>query len=164
MYQRFHVLFRLPAMRRCELSAAITQLMSKCLWSGWKWQKRYKEIVSPFTCCPVNREYSWKKSQIEKKANYALQHVRTDSRCMWMKSVLNLSWRRSLLYRNQSIDLQNKSMDWFLYDKNLRHERVNALLLVCIQWDIFLDYDKIIDIYAFKCQRRMILINQLLKN
>ena len=28
-------------------------------------------------------------------------------------------------------DLQ-KSMDWFLYDKNLRHERVNALLLACI--------------------------------
>ena len=26
-----------------------------------------------------------------KKANYALQHVRTDSRCIWMKNVLNLS-------------------------------------------------------------------------
>ena len=32
----------------------------------------------------------------------------------WMISVLNLSWRRYLFYRNQSIDLQNKSMDWFL--------------------------------------------------
>ena len=41
-------------------------------------------------------------------------------------------WLRSLLYRNQFIDLQNKSMDWFLYDKNLRHEKVNALLLACI--------------------------------
>ena len=29
-------------------------------------------------------------------------------------------------------DLQSKTMDWFLYDKDLRHERVNALLLVCI--------------------------------
>ena len=164
MYQRFHVRFRQSAMRRGELSAAITQLMPKCLWSGRKWLKEYKEIASPFTCCPVNREYSWKKSQIEKKANYALQHVRTDSRCMWMKSVLNLSWRRSLLYRNQSIDLQNKSMDWFLYDKNLRHERVNALLLACIHWDIFLDYDKIIDICALKYQRRMLLINTLSKN
>ena len=83
---------------------------------------------------------------------------------MWMKSVLNLSWRRSLLYRNQSIDLQNKSMDWFLYDKNLRHERVNALLLACIHWDIFLDYDKIIDIYASKYPRSMLLINTLNKN
>ena len=45
-----------------------------------------------------------------------------------MKNVLNLSWRRSLFYRNQPIDLQNKSMDWFLYDKNLRHESINVLL------------------------------------
>ena len=36
------------------------------------------------------------------------------------------------IYRNQSIDLQNKLMDWFLYDKILRHERVNALLPACI--------------------------------
>ena len=28
---------------------------------------------------------------------------------------LTLPWRKSLLYRNQSIDLQSKSMDWFLY-------------------------------------------------
>ena len=27
-------------------------------------------------------------------------------------------------YRNQSIDLLRKSMDWFLYDIGLRHERV----------------------------------------
>ena len=44
-----------------------------------------------------------------------------------MKTVnysLTLSWRRSLLYRNQSTDLQSKSMDRFLYDRNFRHERV----------------------------------------
>ena len=28
-------------------------------------------------------------------------------------------------YRNQSIDLQTKSMFWFLYDNGLCHERVN---------------------------------------
>ena len=33
-------------------------------------------------------------------------------------------------------------MDWFLYDKNLRHERVNALLLACIHGDILFDCDK----------------------
>ena len=32
-----------------------------------------------------------------------------------------------LSYRNQSIDLLCKSMDWFLYDNDLRHERVNFL-------------------------------------
>ena len=36
---------------------------------------------------------------------------------------LNLSLRRSLLYKNQSIDLHSKSMDWFLYDRNLHSER-----------------------------------------
>ena len=29
---------------------------------------------------------------------------------------LTLSWRRPLSYRNQSIDLPSKSMDWFLYE------------------------------------------------
>ena len=28
--------------------------------------------------------------------------------------------------------MQGKSMDWFLYDRDFRHERVNALLVVCI--------------------------------
>ena len=37
---------------------------------------------------------------------------------------LTLSWQRPLSYRNESIDLQSKSMDWFLCDNGLRHERV----------------------------------------
>ena len=39
---------------------------------------------------------------------------------------LTFSWQRLLSYRNQSIDLLSKSMDWFLYDNGLRHERVNV--------------------------------------
>ena len=35
----------------------------------------------------------------------------------------------SLSYRNHSIDLQDKSMDWFLYDRDLRHERVTHHIL-----------------------------------
>ena len=43
--------------------------------------------------------------------------------------VLNMHLVNSLMtevlpYRNQSIDLQSKSMDWFLYDKDLCPERV----------------------------------------
>ena len=30
----------------------------------------------------------------------------------------------SLSYRNQSTDLHSKTMNWFLYDMELRHERV----------------------------------------
>ena len=37
---------------------------------------------------------------------------------------LTLSWWRPLPYRNQSMNLQSKSMDWFLDDNGLRHERV----------------------------------------
>ena len=43
-------------------------------------------------------------------------------------------------------------------------ERLNALSFACIHQDIFLDYDKIIEIYAFKYPRRMLLINPLSKN
>ena len=34
----------------------------------------------------------------------------------------------SLSYRNQPINLRSKSMGWFLYDRGLRHERVNRIL------------------------------------
>ena len=43
------------------------------------------------------------------------------------KQLLTLSWQRSLSYRNQSIDLLCKSVDWFLYNNGFRHERVNSL-------------------------------------
>ena len=38
-------------------------------------------------------------------------------------------------------------------------ERLNALLLVHIELDIFLDYGKIIDMYASRYQRRIFFIN-----
>ena len=51
---------------------------------------------------------------------------------------LTLSWRRLISYRNQSIDLLLKSMDWFLYDIGLRHERVNkgnkSEKHLCLPW------------------------------
>ena len=43
-------------------------------------------------------------------------------------------------------------------------ERLNALSLVCIHREIFRDYDKIIDMYASKYPRRMLLINSLSEN
>ena len=42
-------------------------------------------------------------------------------------TVLTLSWGRPLSYRNQSIALRTKSMDWFLYDNGLSHERVKKI-------------------------------------
>ena len=37
---------------------------------------------------------------------------------------LTLSRKKPISYRNQSIDLLCKSMDWFLYDIGLRRDRV----------------------------------------
>ena len=39
--------------------------------------------------------------------------------------IVNSFMTDPLSYRNQSIDLLCKSMDCFLYDNDLRHERVN---------------------------------------
>ena len=44
--------------------------------------------------------------------------------------VLTLSWKRLLSYRNHSIDLQSKLMDWFLYDRGLQHKELKVILKV----------------------------------
>ena len=66
----FPVQVRLLAMCKGELSAMITRLMSKCLWSRWKWQWGVNEMLSSSPCSPVVRECSWKKTHIEKKYIY----------------------------------------------------------------------------------------------
>ena len=43
---------------------------------------------------------------------------------------LTVSWQMSLSYRNQNTDLQSNSMNWFLYDRDLRHERFNFLHII----------------------------------
>ena len=45
---------------------------------------------------------------------------------------LNLSWRKSVSYRNQSVDLLFRSMDCFLYDTDLSHERFKLVQLSVI--------------------------------
>ena len=101
------------------------------------------------------RKTRWEEKRI---ANFALQLVRTDFWSMMGEVRLNSSMTR---VHN---DLQRKSMDWFLNDRDLRHKKVNALLLVCIHRGIFFDYDKIIYILAFKYPKRMHLIDSLREN
>ena len=76
--QRFPVRVRLLAMWRGELSPVITQLMSNCLWSGWKWKWGVKGMPSRFPCSPVICECSWKETQIKKKRSLRLKWL---SRC-----------------------------------------------------------------------------------
>ena len=58
---------------------------------------------------------------------YAMTNDRWSIPSLILQSSLTLSWRRPLSYRNQSIDLLRKSMDWVLYDNGLRHERVKSI-------------------------------------
>ena len=46
---------------------------------------------------------------------------------------INPSRRRYLSPRNLSIDLLSKSMDWFLYDRDLHHEKVKDKTLACAE-------------------------------
>ena len=54
-----------------------------------------------------------------------------------LSDALTLSWQKFLSYRNQFIDLQGKSMDWFLYD---RDSAINKLKTVKIKWYQFLTH------------------------
>ena len=72
---------------------------------------------------------------------------------------LTLSWRRSLSNRNQSIDLQRKSVDWFLYDRDHRHERIKRyaqkhtlprLLMLIMTSQILKFMERFKTIYYFK--------------
>ena len=47
----------------------------------------------------------------------------------WLDRSLTLSWWRSLSYRNQTIDLLCKLMDWFLYNRDVRHEIAHSTLM-----------------------------------
>ena len=107
----------------------------------------YKEIPSPSPYYPVNHgirernpRQKKKKKTKTKKGKSAVRHVRTDFQSMMSDERL-YSWRRFSSYGNKSINLQSKSMDWFLYESDLCDERVNALLVyVLIDYDIFVDY------------------------
>ena len=66
----------------------------------------------------VNPSFSW-------EVNIKSMHEELFSK-VW-ESSLTLSWRRSLSYRNQSIDLHSKSMDRYLNNRHLGHERVSDL-------------------------------------
>ena len=98
LYQRLNSRFRLPAMQRGELFAAITQLVCKCLWSGWKWQNGYKETASSFACCPENRKYSWKK---EKKDREKKQQKSKLCFTTWQEQTIGVcGWRASCIFHD----------------------------------------------------------------
>ena len=61
---------------------------------------------------------------IEKEIKYS-KHSLANLRIIYTTDLFR-SCQRFILYTNQPTDLLCKSMDWFLYDRDLRRERVNA--------------------------------------
>ena len=62
-----------------------------------------------------------------RESKITIHPVIKNSKEMTANCSLTLSRRRPLSYRNQSIDLWSKLMDWFLYDNGLRLERVKGI-------------------------------------
>ena len=97
-----------PVYRRLKASGYPTEYAFKILVSSHaSFTKRYFLLLL----------FSW--IQIFSDNYYNLGNI-----SFVLKIALTLSWRRSLSYRNESIDFLSKSMNWFLYDRDLRHERV----------------------------------------
>ena len=64
----------------------------------------------------------------------------------WFLTILTFSQRWYLSYRNQSIDLQSKLMNWFLYDRKLRHESVKLMFTnwVSVMSELSVNYTKVV--------------------
>ena len=57
--------------------------------------------------------------------------VEVDSTAWFRTIFINSFMMEVVIMENQSIDLLCKSMDLFLYDNGLRHERVNSSFSYC---------------------------------
>ena len=62
--------------------------------------------------------------------------------------MLNPFKTRPLSYRNQCIDLLRKSMDWFVHDNVLRHERVKQIWKSQLQLSLNGIYDLLVDTWC----------------
>ena len=104
--------------------------------------KFWRDKFLPFELWTSNWS-PWSINILSEKDQFSSFYPVTDRSINWgMKSKLTLSWRRCLSCRNQSIYLQSKSIDWFLYHGDLSHERVeeicsqsflsNSLKLYCL--------------------------------
>ena len=88
------------------------------------WDKVFKNGLSKY--CGRQPLKSFKGYSLLKQTTKLTQS--TQSMGKWLKNALTLSWWRAISYRNQTIDLRSKSMDWFLYDIGPHHERVKQMV------------------------------------
>ena len=100
---------------------------------------KQKQKISDFTTITQkDLDFAFKKLFLIRGSHFSCRKNVSATHCtrilfsISLVETLTLSWRRPLSYRNQSIDLQSKSMDWFLYGNSLRHEWVNMEALLNI--------------------------------
>ena len=98
--QGFRVRVRLLVTSRVEISALNPQLMSKCLWSKWKWYWGVKQMPSPFPYSLVIRQWSWKKVPDRKKINKwrLLVILGYFSSTMLLLFGIKVLWKKYLFY------------------------------------------------------------------
>ena len=138
LVSQFNIKFHLPIV---SSDATATQR----LWSKMRIDLKRKSNIK-------SKQVYWSISRIKiyqiffRIYFFGISYVIFYSVCRDIQSTyknLTLSWRRLSSYGNQSIDLLRKSMDWFLYDNGLRHERVNNLLIIRLSgvfrtiWNIY---------------------------
>ena len=100
-------------------------LQNSCIW------RLFQTLMSLTIVC-----FSWPCLKLNEHEHACAQSNKDLYRSSHPKLFLTHSWRKSLSYRNQSIDLFCKSMDQFLYDTDLRHERVGTCVFMT-QLNIF---------------------------
>ena len=93
-------------------------------------EKNSRECIIWIITRPKTRTIIKLKLNLKKSYNICYFNNRTQEKLPYIQmyiyalGCLTLSWRRPLSYRNHSIDLLCKSMQWFLYDNAPLHERV----------------------------------------
>ena len=100
----------------------------------------FQELMTyPFNCIALdpNEKYvalgGWKKHiyvwdiLVNKKHAVSQVFLNYDKMILRLLNCLTLSWRGSLSYRNQSVDLLSKSTHQFLYNRDLRNEKVKPM-------------------------------------
>ena len=103
------------------------------------WSTKQKQKISDFTTITQkDLDFAFKKLFLIRGSHSPCRKSVSATHCtqilfsISLVETLILPWRRPLPYRNQSIDLQNKSMAWFLYGNGLCHEWVNMGALLNI--------------------------------
>ena len=112
----------------------MTDFIFKHLWWSYFWKKKATSLRANF----IKRGFETGAflGILCNSLEYILTFILRKHNKMIMRqklqnclNCLTLSWRRPLSQRNQSINLRSKSMNWFLYDSGLRHERVKMFRL-----------------------------------